>query len=70
MKFVTNPKFHEEDIVQLNKNQMKNHFPVVVENTDSILQERYIIFRYLFGTLLRLNYRTVPNQLFSKLFLY
>ena len=70
MKFVTNPKFHEEDIVQLNKNQMKNHFSVVVENTDNILLERYIIFRYLFGTLLRLNYRTVLNQLFSKLFLY
>ena len=36
MKFVTNPKFCDEDIVQLNKNQMKNHFPVVVENIDNI----------------------------------
>ena len=36
MKFVTNPKLRDEDIVQLNKNQMKNYFSVVVENTDKI----------------------------------
>ena len=36
MKFLTNPKFRDEDIVQLKKNQMKNHFPVVVENIDNI----------------------------------
>ena len=36
MKFVTNPKFRDEDIIQLNKNQMRNHFSVVVENIDNI----------------------------------
>ena len=36
MKFVTNPKFLDEDIVQLNKNQLKNHFSVAVENIDNI----------------------------------
>ena len=28
--------FRDEDIVQLNKNQMKTHFSVVIENTDNI----------------------------------
>ena len=49
MKLVTNPKLHDEDIVQLDKNHMKNHFSVAVENIGNIASGK-VYNIYLFGT--------------------